>query len=178
MLERSDGSPARRQKVPSSRPQAFPTDVTPLRAATAQLLCATGVAATLGPVNGDEHTHHSVPRPLAWAPLLVGPMAAAAQIQHARKPREQTANAVRLLDGAVIALGGALFLADLIGSRRFGGRGVGALAFASVGLLGVLLERHEEDVNRAERQLSRRADVVERLVPKRRPKLDRIVVHV
>ena len=153
----------------------------PLRAVTAQLLCATGAAAALAHIDSSFRSNggrETVPRPLAWAPLVVAPVAAAAQLEHARQPRPRSADALRLLDGAVIALGGVLFLADLIRSKTVNARNVGALAFASVGLLGLLLERHQEKMERTERRLRLRADVVERLVPRRRPRLDRVVVHV
>jgi hypothetical protein len=52
------------------------------------------------------------------------------------------------------------------------------LAFAAVGVLGMLLDREEEEIDEARDSLERRARVVERLVPKRKAKLDRIVVHV
>lgn len=181
MIDPSKEYPPLRRRSEAATRDTSMTDVTPLRAAIAQLLCATGAAAALAGVEltaDRDGEPDSMPRPLAWAPLVVGPIAAAAQLQYTRESHVAPANAVRVLDGAVIALGGALFIADLVTSRKMGARGVGALAFASVGLLGYLLERHEEQAASAERKLRRRADVVERLVPRRRPKLDRVVVHV
>jgi hypothetical protein len=52
------------------------------------------------------------------------------------------------------------------------------LAFAAVGVLGMLLDREEEEIDEHREALERRARVVERLVPQRKAKLDRIVVHI
>lgn len=53
---------------------------------------------------------------------------------------------------------------------------VGALAAA--GALGLLLKRQERAAAREQERLARRAAIVERLVPKRRARVDRIVIHV
>lgn len=153
----------------------------PLRAAAAQLLMATGAGATLEQVSHTEElgpARSQVPAALAWAPLLVGPLAAAANIEHARRPTEQTSSAVRFLTLATIGLGGCVYLADALRSRERPPTRLAPLAFASVGLLSLLIDRQEEEIARKEKSLRRRARVVERLVPRRRGRLDRIVVHV
>jgi hypothetical protein len=160
------------------------TIATPVRAAVAHLFLATGAVAGLERMQRSakpEHLvgHHSVPRPLTWAPLVIGPLAAAAQLEHARNPGNQTATAVRLLNGASIVIGGSLLLHDLWRRAEHSGTPyLGAAAFASAGLLGFALEAHVREMQRSERDLRRRARLVERLVPRRRGKVDRIVVHV
>ena len=52
------------------------------------------------------------------------------------------------------------------------------LTFGATACLGLLLEREEESERDERARLRRRARVVERLVPRRRSRLDRIVVHV
>ncbi|MEX2582554.1 MAG: hypothetical protein WD766_04745 [Gemmatimonadota bacterium] len=165
---------------PSSEPEPFAL----LRAAAAQLLMATGAGATLEraghsrPPERPAGRRPDVAAPLAWAPLLIGSLAALAHLEHVRSPSERTAGAVRVLDAATVTVGAALFLADL--SRSDGGAAMrlGPLAFASAGLLGVTLERQETATHDSERELRRRAHVVERLVPRRKTRLDRVVVHV
>ena len=155
-----------------------------LRAATAQLLVATGAGASLEhaaarPAAPD--TIHSksrkLPAALVWAPALVGSLAAAAHLEHAREPTEESARAVLLMNVASLATGGALFALDVIAGQNRGLR-LGPLAFASAAVLGITLDRQERATREAEEALRRRAAIVERLVPKRKPKLDRLVVHV
>ena len=155
------------------------TRLGPLRAVNAQLLMATGVGATLEQLLGDAGgSADDVPAGLAWGPLLIAPLAAAANLRHASHPTEKTDAAVRLLTGATIGVGAALFLFDSIATRGRGSWRIAPLAFASAGLLGLLIDRQEEEIARQERALTRRARVVERLVPRRRARLDRVVVHV
>jgi hypothetical protein len=53
---------------------------------------------------------------------------------------------------------------------------IGALAAA--GTLGVLLKRQERAAAEEHERLARRAAIVERQVPRRRARVDRIVIHV
>jgi hypothetical protein len=151
-----------------------------VRAAVAQLFLATGAGATFEHVVGARSSasgEGGVPKPLAWAPALLAPLAAAAHLEHARRPGEQTSRAVRFLDIATLAVGSGLFIYDLVANRNSPAR-LAPLAFASAGILGITLEHQETETRRAEAALRRRARVIERLVPRRRPKLDRVVVHV
>lgn len=153
-----------------------------LRAAAAQLLLATGAGATLEHVSGAPsarfgRTDNGVPGALAWAPALIGPLAAVAHLQHARQPDLESGRAVRLLNAASLTVGSALFVYDLLAGDRPRAR-LAPLAFASAGLLGITLDRQELETRNRETELRRRAKVVERLVPRRRPRLDRVVVHV
>jgi hypothetical protein len=109
---------------------------------------------------------------------MVGPLAAAATIEHARRPTSRTATALRFLSAASIGLGGSLFLLD---AATNGGRPparLGPIAFASAGLLGLVLERQDREIAAAEQALRARARVVERLVPRRKARVDRIVIHI
>ncbi|HUE95213.1 MAG TPA: hypothetical protein VMN39_01050 [Longimicrobiaceae bacterium] len=153
-----------------------PARLAPLWLAASQLLLATGAGATLEQISSQRSGHP--PTGLAWAPLLVAPLAAAAHLQHARQPTNHSELAVRFLTGASIGFGAALFAFDSIVNRNHPPRRIGPLAFASAGLLGLLLEREERAIEETERELARRARIVERLVPRRKAKLDRVVVHV
>ncbi len=157
----------------NGRPHADATAefLTPLRLAAAHLVVATAAAAALE--RRDER-----PAAIGVAPLIVAPLAAAMGLLHARSPDARTATALRLLNSAVIVVGGGLLLADLVGLRDPRRRRAGSLGFAASGLLGLALERHASAAELAELELRKRASIVERLVPKRRSKLDRIVVHV
>jgi len=168
-----------KDRSPSSDEAPSPSSsamMNPLRVAAAQLLIATSLAAGSHrePADRERGRGDSI---ADFAPLLVGPLAAVVQLEHVRRPRSGTTNAARLMNGAVIALGSALFMMDWV---RRGPRhgGVGPLSFASAGILAHLLTRHEEASGRLEADLRKRAAVVERLVPRRKAKVDRIVIHV
>lgn len=151
----------------------------PLRAAAAQLLLATGAGATLEHLIGDREEERSpIPEALAWAPALLGPLAAAANLEHARNPSASTRTALKVLAGASVSFGAALYVFDALGTGNRPTPRVAPIAFASAGLLNLILDREEEEIEHDEAVLRRRANVVERLVPARRPKLDRIVLHV
>jgi hypothetical protein len=150
---------------------------TPLRTAAAQLLVATSAAAALTRFAGGSSESRRA-MPVTWAPLAVGVVAAAAHLRHLREPSPESASATRLLDGASIAVGATLVAFDLLRSDHRGPGSLAALAFASAGVLGIVIDRHETQLELAEHELRRRADLVERLVPRRKARLDRIVVHV
>lgn len=151
-----------------------------VRGVTAQLLLATGAGATLEQLAHEqaEEGRQTVPVALTWAPLLLGPLAAAANLEHARRPSERSEAAVRFLTSASIGFGAALFVVDALLNRGDPPRRIAPLAFASAGLLGLLLDKEEHEIEATEHDLERRARIVERLVPRRKAKLDRVVVHV
>src|SRR5690606_38339287 len=99
--------------------------------------------------------------PLAWAPALLGPLAAAAQIAHGRHPTEESAAALRILNGAAIGLGSTLLLLEIL-TDHAAPRRLAPLALVAAGLLGHTLDLHERRLEESERQLRRRADLVER----------------
>ena len=73
-----------------------------------------------------------MPTALAWAPLLLGPLTAAANLEHARHPTEHSETAVRFLTGASVGFGAALFVADILLNRPHPPRRVAPLAFATM----------------------------------------------
>jgi hypothetical protein len=154
----------------------------PLRGATAQLLLATGTGATLEYLLDSTARRHpratKVPQPLTWAPGLIGPLAAAAQIRLARDASPDSALAVDLLNAATVATGAALFILDLLSADEDASLHLAPVAFASAGLLALAVNRQEREIRSVERRLRRRAAIVERLVPRRRPKIEKVVVHV
>lgn len=145
-----------------------------LRALTAHLLLLTGADAAFGAyARGKPRSYAAI-----WGPALIAPLAATAHLAHLARPSDSTTRATRFLDVAVIGLGVAAAVGDLVSRRSARTPPLAPLALASAGLLGAALDR-EESATRAElRRLRRRASVVERLVPRRRSKLDRVVVHV
>jgi hypothetical protein len=154
-----------------------------LRAATAQLLLATGAGATLEHASGDNelsgatHPSRTLPRALVWAPALIGSVAAVANLEHARDPSERTSRAVLFLNVASLAAGSALLALDMTNGQRAHSR-LAPLAFASAAIMGITLGRYEREARVSEAALRRRAAIVERLVPKRKARLDKVVVHV
>lgn len=166
-----------------------------LRILAAQLLLATGAGVAMQRIQGmgddliglDEEMEFSRETRRAgaglavWAPLVLAPLAAAAQLTHALRPSEGTRTATRVLNAAVVGVGAAELVDSLLSSRDGERPSAAPWVFGSVGVLGWLLDRQEDEIRegREEREaLERRASIVERFVPRRRSKLDRIVVHV
>ena len=149
---------------------------------TAALYVAAGAETALGERRGDYRTDA-----VRWAPLLAAPIAGAAHVARALWPNRNTRSAADIANGLAIAVGvigvaSSVYnayaeptLPDETWSERL--PSLAPLAFAAVGVFGMLLDREEEEAEEMRAQLERRARVVERLVPKRKPKLDRIVIH-
>jgi len=160
---------------------------TALRLFSAELLVSSGMNATLQylrdrrgrPGAGDVVERDVVGAAAAWIPAVLGAAASTAQARLALDPESGRTSAVTLLNGAVVGLGFAAAadaaLAAARGERRFT---FGTLLFGYSGILGFLLDRQETRVAEAETALDRRARIVERWVPRRRTKVDKIIVHV
>lgn len=147
-----------------------------LRVLTAQLLLATAAGTAL---DARAASTEETPRAATWAPLLLGPLAAAAHLAHAFRPSSATTAATRVVDATVIGLGVAeLTVSLLTGRRQSQPPSLAGVALGAAGVLGILLRREEQRVAAEREELERRAAVVERWVPQRRAKLDRVVVHV
>lgn len=151
-----------------------------LRFLTAQLLLTTGIESARDALHKSDHTvdeHPDYDRrtrldtsyTTRWGPLILGSAAAAAQVVHALRPSAATRAATRVLNAGVIGVG----VVSMAQSRS-----PAPLALETAAVLGLLLERQEERSHEERQQLRKRADIVERFVPRRRSKLDRIVVHV
>jgi hypothetical protein len=148
---------------------------------TAGLFLAVGAETALGERRGDQR----VPNAFRWAPLLAAPLAGAAHAARALWPGPATRVLARVADGLALTVGTAGVASSLYSARRENETSArqpvpsfAPLAFAALGVLGMMLDEEEEGVEEVQRSLARRARVVERLVPKRKARLDRIVVHV
>jgi hypothetical protein len=98
---------------------------------------------------------------------------------YAFTPSERNRTATRVLDAAAVGAGFAALVAALaIARREAAPPSVSAVALASAGALGILLDRNDREHSAELGRLEKRASVVERLVPRRRTRIDRIVVHV
>jgi hypothetical protein len=167
-------------------------DFKPLRILAAQLLLLTSVDIALDALSrsradpGPPYPHGSSgPRTdpysaaASWIPVLVAPLAAAAHLTRVLKPGSSPPPTTRLLNGAVVGAGTAGLVHGFLSSRRTGEPpSLTPLALASAGVLGLILEREERARVEERRELQRRASIVERFVPRRRMKIDKIVVHV
>lgn len=157
---------------------------------TAAVFVAAGVEAAVGRRRGSGADE------VRWGPLVVAPLAGAAHVARALLPGRVTRVAAQLLNGVAIGVGAVGIVsstwavidddapdtASYFGPRRkpLSKRipSLAPLAFGAAGMLGVLLDR-EESADAAEHHaLERRARIVERLVPRRRPRVERIIVHV
>jgi hypothetical protein len=141
---------------------------------------ATRGAATEYDLDHDRfRTPSRLPGAAAWAPLLIGTLGSAVQTVHALQPSERTDLAARTLSGVALGLGlvGAAnrAAAAVRGDEPFS---IAPLLFGYAGLLGFLVDRQENKVAEEEADLERRASIIERFVPRRRTKIERIVVHV
>jgi hypothetical protein len=161
----------------------------------AGLFLAAGTEAGLGERRGDTRADHAV----RWGPLIAAPLAGGAHAARALFPGRATGIATRVLNGVAFVVGaagvaGALHAArDEAAATGFEPRAslprrlpsFAPLTFAIAGLVGVLIDREESIAadRRAElheqlRQAHRRASIVERLVPRRKTRFDRIVLHM
>lgn len=159
-----------------------PREISSLRALAAPFLLLAAADSTRQQLEQDEGRPPGapgrIPPALAWGPALVAPVAAAAQLAHSNRPSESTAAATRVLNAASIGIGLATLASSLYTARATRVPSLAPLAFAAAGLLGIILDRHERLHEDERRRLARRASVVERLVPKRKRKLDHIVLHI
>lgn len=149
----------------------------------AALFAAVGAETALGERRGD----YAAPEAVRWAPLVAAPLASAAHAACALWPNEATRKVTTLMNGLAVGVGAAGIASSVYGvlseesdEEHWSERvpSLAPLAFAAVGLLGLLLENEEDEVEEMRDRLERRARIVERLVPKRKAKLDRIVVHI
>jgi hypothetical protein len=161
----------------------------------AGLFLAAGTEAGLGERRGDVRTDHAV----RWGPLIAAPLAGGAHAARALFRGRATGIATRVLNGVAFVVGaagvaGALHAArDEAAASGFEPRAslprrlpsFAPLTFAIAGLVGVLIDREEAiaadrmaELREQVEAAVQRARLVDRLVPKRKPRLDRIVLHV
>jgi len=171
---------------------------------TAALFAAAGAEAALRqrvasapPAPGPRHARPSVAAlagmlrdPVGIASALAAPLAGAAHVARAIGGAPRARLAARVLDvvAAGVAVAGAVRAAyNALGreparpvarSRSRLAGAVAPLTFGATAVLGLILEHEEERERRERERLRRRASVVERLVPRRRARLDRIVLHI
>lgn len=164
------------------------TGFEPLRLLTAQLLLMTAAEAVIAgarvsrrerPVDYARTPRGAATTAAAWAPSVLAPLAATAHIVHVSRPSRTTDLATRVLDTAVVGISVGAALAGIVTRRGHDAlRAAAPLALATAGVIGLVLDRQERAHAREHRRLARRASIVERLVPARRPRLDHVVVHV
>lgn len=151
---------------------------------TAGLFVAAGLEAAVGERRGDYRS----PGSLRWAPLIAGPAAATAHALRAARPSRATRLAAQILDGVAIGVGTVGVASSLHSALRADEAdsaspwpaqlpSAAPLAFCAVGLLAVLLEDEEKAYQAERARLERRARIVGRLVPERKARVDRIVIH-
>lgn len=152
----------------------------------AGLFLAAGVEAALGRRRGDYRTSDAV----RWAPLVAGPLAGIAHAASATFPGHTARALTRMADGIAVGVGAAGLASSVysvVKDRAANNNpnhwqdrvpSLAPLAFCAAGLLGMLLEDEEEDALEERERLRRRARVLDRFTPERKPKLDRIVVHI
>lgn len=168
----------------------------PLHWMAAGLFLATGAeaAASRRLTSEMDGQRRSPWRVLGLAPLVVAPLAGAAHGLEAARPARRSSRLVRVLDGVAVGVAVAAALAGLFGvlagrrDPRWYRRGrerrvsvldaVAPLAVGATGALGLILEREAREAAARRRRLEHRARLLDRLVPRRRAKIDRIVVHV
>jgi hypothetical protein len=155
----------------------------------AGLYAASGAETALGERRGEYHD----PEALRWGPLAAAPIAAAAHVARALAPGRATRIASQIVNGMAVAVGAAGLASSVVSALLAEDRGLfgrrrrtvreripslAPLAFGITGLLGAILDREERQEAQLRERMERRGRVVERLTPKRRARVDRIVVHV
>jgi len=188
-----------RTAAPPPVAEAEPTTpvFTGLRLFTAKLLLSTGVNATLYYLRERRSSPRAeaatragyaavAPSPTgggssaaAFVPAMLGTAACAMQVRNSLMPSDRNHAASTLLNGAVVGMGVAgaaeAVISAVRGNRHFS---VAPLLFGYTGVLGFLLDREEDHVAEHATRLEHRARIVERFVPRRRTKIDKIVVRV
>lgn len=175
-----------RDRVMDDGAVAFPD----LHWMTAGLYLATGADAGVGHADEDP----GAARFARWAPLLLAPLAGAAHIALALRPGPGTRAATRIANAVAVAVGAAGLASSVYGALRpdpttrgwpeevIAARrrrpSLAPLAFAAAGVLGWLLEREELQHAREHRRLERRARILDRLLPRRRARADRVIVRL
>lgn len=162
-----------------------------LRVLAAQLLVLTSVDVTLDSLSRARAAHgpfpHGSPGPdrtlysvaNRWAPVLIAPLAAAAQLTRALRPSPATGRAAQALNVAAIGVGLAGVVGSLVAARRDRHPpSLSPLALASTGLLGLVLEREESSAELARHRMSRRVARARGLADPRGRRPERIVIHL
>jgi hypothetical protein len=151
----------------------------------AGLFIAAGTESALE--RSDEDRANEVVR---WAPMVTGPLAAAAHAARAMHPTHTTRLITNIADGIAIGVGAAGLASNLyhvaneehepaeLRTWQDQLPSFGPVAFAAIGVLGMMLLEEEEETGQREDALEKRARLIERFVPQRKAKVDRIVVHV
>jgi hypothetical protein len=136
--------------------------------------------------------------PVRWGALLAAQLAGTAHVARALRSTPRTCRAARVLDGVAIAVGGVTLAASVAhglrrrqllagwlrgGSRVFRRPPPSApLTLGATGILGLLLDQEEEREEEARRRLEGRGRwagrIADRIVPRRRRRVERIVVHI
>jgi hypothetical protein len=136
--------------------------------------------------------------PVRWGALLAAQLAGTAHAARALRPTPRTCRAARVLDGVAIAVGGVTLAASaahgvrrrqlLAGWLRGGSRvlrrppAAAPLTLGATGILGLLLDQEEEREEEERRRLAGGGHwavrIADRLVPRRRRRVERIVVHI
>lgn len=155
----------------------------------AGLFLAAGAEALLARQRGKR----DIPAALGWAPVIAAPAAGAAHAARALRPGPGTRTAASVLSGVAVGVGAAGLLAGIYASRRDqqdrpawsrprrlldNAAAVAPLTFGATGILGLLLDHEEQAEAQVRERLSRSASIAGRLMPRRKPKLDRIVLHI
>jgi hypothetical protein len=193
-----------RERVARPEREALPEDPSDdvafigLHWLTAGLFLAAGTEAGLTARPGGRQPAERV---VGWGPLIAAPLAGATHAFRALRPGSGYRTAAQVMNGVAVAVGTAGVAHAVHGalrSERPGKHGFASpgrardrltslapLTFAVAGLLGLLLDRDERAEARernalrvAMGRLERRARIVERLVPQRKRRFDRIVVHL
>ena len=161
-------------------------DYTGLRWMTAGLFMAAGLEAALGQRRGDYRPAEAV----RWAPFIAAPIAGAAQAAQSLAPTPATRMIAKVTSAAAIGVGVAGF-ANSVASARTGRDSIddddalpiadrlpslAPLAFGAVGLLALLLDRHEEE---DEEELEEAPPRKRKTAPRsRRGRVERIRIRV
>lgn len=183
-----------RELIPRQRPEPRhdPPAFSGLHWLAAGLFLTTGLQATR-PLAGQRTARRTAT--IRRLPLAIAPLAGAAQIAHAMRPGPATRNASRVLNGLALGIAAAEIAAVTVDALTPDGRAApwhgggriarggwanlaAPLAFGATGALGMIIEREErlEAARRTKRGHDGR--ILDRIMPRRRPRVERVVVHV
>lgn len=151
---------------------------------TSALFLASGAETAFGERRGEYRS----PNAVRWAPLVAAPLACAAHAAHAVAPSVHTRRVAQIMNAVAVGVGAAGMASsfystvqnrqdDETRSLRDALPTMSPLAFAAVGVLGLLLDGEEKDEAHG-RKARRHSEELKAQAPRRRGKRRKVIVRV
>lgn len=152
---------------------------------TSALFLASGAETAFGERRGE----YRPPDAVRWAPLVAAPLACAAHAAHAVAPSAYTRRIAQIMNAVAVGVGAAGMASSVYSTvqdrheddtRSMLGTlpTMSPLAFAAVGVLGLLLDGEEKDEAADRRALREHVESLQSRNPRRRGRPRKVIVRV